>query len=692
MRIYLADLAHTATVDDRSIPVPLNIGYISAYAKGRFGDRIETRLFKHPDLLLKEALRHRPDVIGLSNYGWSQDLTSAVGTALDERLPGTVFVAGGPNIDQTDTRLRTFLRRNAWIDFLVLDAGEEPFTELISQLMQGRRPEDEPPADVAILRGDVVMRSRRLRKLTKAIDDIPSPYLTGELDEFLGRGMVPLFETNRGCPFSCTFCAWGDAAKNLVRRFPLDQSVAEIEYVAARSDANAWILCDANFGILERDVEIAKRIRRARDESGHPKWCHTWLAKNVTERNLEIGRVLGDMTVPVMAVQSLDDEVLRNIKRSNISTDTYVRYQQAFHRIGSRTYSDMIVPLPGETLESHLAGLRSLFSYGVDQIACHNMRMLAGAEANSDETRRRFAFRTRYRLIHGDAGIYGRELGLEVRSFEVEESLRSTSTMSEADMFYLRKLHFLVECFWNDTVYKSLLRVMALYGVNQVDVLATVLRVCEEDPTFDVDQASLRAVRALFRRFDEASYAEWFDSEDAIRAFFARPERFRRLLDQEFEKLNIQFTIELLRTCKEEMDKLLLAICRSFAAVPDVVLGPVAAYTFAIFPALLAEPRSEVFLPADLIELNERTAATYRAEPTTMRCTFRIDERRDALRAMLLDPRGRTVSKILNTQALSLETMRLVPSIELRFEDLTETPVMPALAPAVKGSWRNAAV
>ena len=42
------------------------------------------------------------------------------------------------------------------------------------------------------------------------LDDIPSPYLEGYLDEFLAEPKLsPLLESNRGCPFSCTFCVDG---------------------------------------------------------------------------------------------------------------------------------------------------------------------------------------------------------------------------------------------------------------------------------------------------------------------------------------------------------------------------------------------------------------------------------------------------------------------------------------------------
>ena len=55
--------------------------------------------------------------------------------------------------------------------------------------------------------------------------DIPSSYLTGAMDEFFSHPIIPIIETTRGCPFSCSFCADGHASKNKVHRYDPPQAI-----------------------------------------------------------------------------------------------------------------------------------------------------------------------------------------------------------------------------------------------------------------------------------------------------------------------------------------------------------------------------------------------------------------------------------------------------------------------------------
>ncbi|PCI32775.1 MAG: hypothetical protein COB54_06675 [Alphaproteobacteria bacterium] len=653
--IYLLDLAHTQTVQDASIPVPLGIGYIAAYLDQIHGDNVEVKLFKHPEKALANIIKDQPAIVGFANYGWNQSLNQKIGRYIRSILPDSLLVAGGPNIDN-DTTLRTeFLEAFDFIDYAIINGGEEPFSDLVTWWSAPAEDKPDIPKNLIWLeQGE--LRASPERHLKKKIENIPSPYLGGYLDEFLESGMIPLFETNRGCPFTCTFCAWGMASHNLVRRFELDVALEEIAYVGARTTARNWIFCDANFGILKRDVEIAHAIRKNKDTYGYPTSCHIWLAKNTTDRNLEIAEILQDMVVPSMAVQSMDDEVLKNIKRDNIALETYTEYHKKFHSIGSLTYSDMIVPLPAETLESHMKGIEYLMDIGVDIIMNHNMRLLAGAETNTHDTRQKFGFKTKYRLIHGDAGIYKTPSGQAFQVFEYEESLRQTDTMTEEEVFYLRKLHFLVDFCWNLDVYKPLLKEVQSFGVNPLTLLKKLI------PSSGNEATLPPSLQDFWQEFERGSHDEWFGSRQEIEAYFAKEDNFTRLVNQEFEKLNILSSIKILQLYKNDFDRVICDVAKAAVPGKDHEIDGVMCLVSASFPALDYEAAENI------IELSDHFTRTVLNEdqsndlPTTSQVPPQVrffeGERCRIAKSIIMNSKGKTLSKILNTQGIGLGDLK----------------------------------
>ena len=73
-KIFLADLAHTYSVGTTDLLMPLNIGFIKAYAVKEHGASVDIALFKHPEKLLARIDKERPEIIGFSNYGWNENL------------------------------------------------------------------------------------------------------------------------------------------------------------------------------------------------------------------------------------------------------------------------------------------------------------------------------------------------------------------------------------------------------------------------------------------------------------------------------------------------------------------------------------------------------------------------------------------------------------------------------------------
>ena len=661
-KIYLADFAHTFGVDTRNLLVPLNIGFIKAYSVAEHGSTIDISLFKHPEKFLARLAKDSPEMIGFSNYGWNEGLNLKIGQYVRKLLPDSLILAGGPNVPpESEKQQLAYLNRHDYVDFLVIDGGEEPFSEMITWWRENRGDYAELPQNIVWREGNKI-HGTELRSLTNKIDFLPSPYLEGHLDEFLQLGMNPMLETNRGCPYFCTFCSWGSASKSSIRKFNSDTILEEIDYIGKRSQSHRWMVADANFGILKRDMEIARAIRRVKDQHNYPETCHIEMAKNVSDRNIEITRILGDMVQPNMALQSMNEEVLANIKRSNISNEAYFAHQQKFQELGSNTVSEFIVPLPGEKLETHKNAIDKLCQMGISSIINHNLRLLEGAEASSEETRQTYKFRTRYRLIHGDAGIYPTPDGTEIRAFEYEESLRETATMSEAELFYLRKLHFLLEFFWNLNVYKPLMELVARYEMSVMAVLDRVLDIAD-DPDSSLGEHG-RKVAEFFDQFDEKSRAEWFDSPEEIEAHFYDEDNFKRLINHEYEKLNILFSVILLKDYKPAFDSVVKYAVEGLGKIPEPVLTDVSDYTIALFPSLETRVEDmELSLPENFEELMTGSVADYVRSPKSEFFQFTDSPQRKEMLKILSSTKDKALSKVLNSLdmgSLALRNLRLI--------------------------------
>ena len=244
------------------------------------------------------------------------------------------------------------LRENPEVAYYIMLEGEFPMADLVGLVLsKGKivKPDecDRTLEGVAYLVDDELVYEPR-QSTNVDLATIPSPYLSGALDEFLDSPLyLPLIETNRGCPFLCTFCVWGISVLNKVRRFDLDR-LAEYEYIAKRSQSSLWYFADANFGLFPRDVEIAHAIKRISDESPFLRQAVINWAKNSSKRCVEIAHILRVIAEPLVAVQSMDPEVLKNIKRDNIKMSALMDLVKQGHKDGLPMVTDVLFGLPAK--------------------------------------------------------------------------------------------------------------------------------------------------------------------------------------------------------------------------------------------------------------------------------------------------------------------------------------------------------
>jgi hypothetical protein len=163
-----------------------------------------------------------------------------------------------------------------------------------------------------------------------------------------------VLETNRGCPYSCTFCDWGSATQQRIRKFSLERVFAELEW-CARHGIQTVGIADANFGIFERDIAIAEKVAELKTQHKFPHHVGVNYAKNSMKNLKPIVKVLGDAGVIAygqLSLQSMDEGTLKTIERSNIKPEKYHELAYEFRRAGLPLFIDLMMGLPGSTVTS----------------------------------------------------------------------------------------------------------------------------------------------------------------------------------------------------------------------------------------------------------------------------------------------------------------------------------------------------
>lgn len=177
---------------------------------------------------------------------------------------------------------------------------------------------------------------------------------------------MALWETNRGCPFTCTYCDWGSSTKSRLYAFDIERLKQEIDWFA-RNKIEFIYCCDSNFGILKRDLDIAKYVAESKKKSGYPKALAVHDTKNASETTYAIQKILhkaGLSKGVSLSLQTIDETALKNIGRRNISLDSFRKLQRKFNCNHIETYTDILQGLPGETYDSFTNGVSQIIDMG----------------------------------------------------------------------------------------------------------------------------------------------------------------------------------------------------------------------------------------------------------------------------------------------------------------------------------------
>jgi putative methyltransferase len=379
--------------------LPYSVGLLQAYCQQQ--DDIRKEFAFQPFVFLREDVRslvrgmEQPDVVGLSSYIWNWEYNRALARAVREAHPDCLIVMGGPQVpvDSED-----FFQENPMVDVVVHHEGEHVFADILRARAAGQRDYTSIPGlSIRGADGSTVKTPDRERIVD--LDRLPSPYLNGVFDRLMTRPYQwsASHETNRGCPYSCAFCDWGSAVFTKLRQFSTERLTAELEWFG-REGIDIIYNCDANHGILPRDLELAEKLAEVRKKYGRPAQFRTAYAKKSNDTVYAIAEVLHEAGLQrgvTLSMQSMDDNTLSVIKRRNIRQDNLGALIRRYRAAHIPTYTELILGLPGESSDSFRDGVGRLLELGQHEaLLIYLCEVLPNSELGNPHYRRVNGIRT----------------------------------------------------------------------------------------------------------------------------------------------------------------------------------------------------------------------------------------------------------------------------------------------------------
>lgn len=426
------------------VGIPAALGLVIAYAKAYEGGKLEEfydfRLNWVWDNDRLESYTSAPAIYLHSNYLWSHEQSIAVAETVKRLSPGSITIHGGPDTPKYEQDAKDYFAKYPQVDIIVRGEGEATAAETLDKLSSvigQENPDLSVLKDVAGItyryRGEIIRNPDRPR--IEDLDTIPSPYLMGLFEAYKGVPRLhATLETNRGCPYGCTFCDWGSATTSKIRKFDLQRVFGELEWCST-AEVQSVSQADANFGVFERDVDIAQRVADLKKSTGYPETFGGSYAKNSTKYLQKIIKVMaeaGILAQGVLSLQTMDDDTLKVIKRENIKVEKYDALANEMRNSKLQLSVELMMGLPGATLQSFAEDLQQCIDRDIPARINHTT-LLVNSPMNNPQ------YRAEHQIVTGT------ELGPGKMPVLV-----STRTYTRADletMLDIRQVYVLLDNF-----------------------------------------------------------------------------------------------------------------------------------------------------------------------------------------------------------------------------------------------------
>lgn len=331
---------------------------------------VEFTISEPPQSVAERLLEHSPRIIGIGVYIWNAAQSAELIAILKKVSPETILVLGGPEAGHRPHRVDL-----TPADYIIGGEGERPFYELCRSLMEGKTPAE-----------------RFIRASPPDLGALTLPY-EAYSDEDIAHRYVYV-EASRGCPFECEFCL--SAIDEKVRNFPLDPLLEAFERLWRRGARNFKFI-DRTFNL---NMTFANRILDFFLAKEPPYFAHFEVIPDHFPDSIKEKIALfppGSLQLEI-GIQTLDPEVARRINRPLRLERIKANIDFLERRTAAHMHLDLIVGLPGESLEGFGRNLDALVSLTRSEIQIGILKKLSGTTLSRHDIE--------YRMVYSDTPPY----------------------------------------------------------------------------------------------------------------------------------------------------------------------------------------------------------------------------------------------------------------------------------------------
>jgi len=323
--------------------------------------------------IAEAVLAHEPRIVGFGVYIWNVEQTTTVIGLLKRIRPDLIVIIGGPEVSyETDGQAIVALA-----DHVITGEADVKFAEVCRALLNDEGGSTVETASSFELSSSFAIRHSSLPKVIPAelpaLVTLASPYELFSDEDIAHR--VIYVEASRGCPFTCEFCL--SSLDIPVRAFPLEAFLTSMQRLLDRGSTQ-FKFVDRTFNLhLPTSMSILQFfLDRWRDGL----FLHFEM---VPDRLPEQLRALIKQFPPgavqfEVGIQTFDETTSKNISRRQNLAKLEDNFRFLREETGVHIHADLIVGLPGESIDSFGRGFDRLVRLGPQEIQVGILKRLRG--------------------------------------------------------------------------------------------------------------------------------------------------------------------------------------------------------------------------------------------------------------------------------------------------------------------------